>query len=79
MLAFFKYITWIYFLLYIICCMNVSAVQLSVSSSSVYSEQKNNAIAVVDLVQKSVSDITGLGMKDWRHLKMDASDQDGGK
>ncbi|XP_041376810.1 mesenchyme-specific cell surface glycoprotein-like [Gigantopelta aegis] len=40
--------------------------------------QKNNAVAVVDLVTKSITNIYGLGVKDWSKLKMDASDEDGG-
>ncbi|XP_061198120.1 uncharacterized protein LOC133206198 isoform X1 [Saccostrea echinata] len=40
--------------------------------------QENNAIAEVDLVTDSITQIHGLGFKDWKKYKLDPSDSDGG-
>jgi len=41
--------------------------------------QENNAVAVFDMATNTITDIYGLGFKDWSQKKMDASDIDGGK
>jgi len=38
--------------------------------------QENNALAIVDILQKTVVDIVPLGFKDWSNLLIDASDED---
>ncbi|AWB67975.1 alkaline phosphatase [Saccharobesus litoralis] len=38
--------------------------------------QENNAFAVVDLQSKTITDILGLGFKDWGMYELDASDKD---
>ncbi|XP_061188897.1 mesenchyme-specific cell surface glycoprotein-like [Saccostrea echinata] len=40
--------------------------------------QENNAIAEVDLETENITAIHGLGFKDWRNSKLDASDKDNG-
>jgi hypothetical protein len=40
--------------------------------------QENNALAIVDLTTNTLSNIIGLGFKDWGSLLLDASDRDGG-
>lgn len=40
--------------------------------------QENNAIAVLDLETENITSIHGLGFKDWKNSKLDASDRDGG-
>jgi hypothetical protein len=40
--------------------------------------QENNALAIVDLTTNTLSNIIGLGFKDWESLLLDASDRDGG-
>ncbi|XP_062619483.1 uncharacterized protein LOC134281037 isoform X2 [Saccostrea cucullata] len=40
--------------------------------------QENNAIAEVDLLTDSITQIHGLGFKDWKNYKLDPSDSDGG-
>ena len=41
--------------------------------------QENNAIAEIDMVTETISEIRGLGFKDWKQYKLDPSDSDGGK
>uniref|UniRef100_K1S4P3 Mesenchyme-specific cell surface glycoprotein n=1 Tax=Magallana gigas TaxID=29159 RepID=K1S4P3_MAGGI len=40
--------------------------------------QENNAIAEVDMVLETITDLRGLGFKDWAKYKLDPSDEDGG-
>ncbi|XP_052712342.1 uncharacterized protein LOC128186563 isoform X2 [Crassostrea angulata] len=40
--------------------------------------QENNAIAEVDMVLETITDLRGLGFKDWTKYKLDPSDEDGG-
>nr|XP_022337780.1 uncharacterized protein LOC111133576 isoform X2 [Crassostrea virginica] len=40
--------------------------------------QENNAIAEIDMVTETISEIRGLGFKDWKQYKLDPSDNDGG-
>nr|XP_022345718.1 uncharacterized protein LOC111138165 isoform X2 [Crassostrea virginica] len=40
--------------------------------------QENNAIAEIDMVTETISEIRGLGFKDWKQYKLDPSDSDGG-
>ncbi|XP_046585250.1 mesenchyme-specific cell surface glycoprotein-like [Haliotis rubra] len=40
--------------------------------------QRTNAVAVLDVRSGNIVSIRGLGLKTWRNLFMDASDQDGG-
>ncbi|XP_061188899.1 uncharacterized protein LOC133197075 [Saccostrea echinata] len=40
--------------------------------------QENNAIAEIDLETENITAIHGLGFKDWRNSKLDASDKDNG-
>ncbi|XP_048764885.2 uncharacterized protein LOC125672707 isoform X2 [Ostrea edulis] len=40
--------------------------------------QENNAIAEVDLVREKITNLRGLGFKDWKKYKLDPSDSDGG-
>lgn len=40
--------------------------------------QENNAVAEVDLLTDSITQIHGLGFKDWKNYKLDPSDSDGG-
>jgi hypothetical protein len=40
--------------------------------------QENNALAIVDLTTNTLSNVIGLGFKDWGSLLLDASDKDGG-
>lgn len=41
--------------------------------------QENNAVAVLDIATATITDIYGLGFKDWGNLTMDPSDRDNGK
>jgi len=41
--------------------------------------QENNAIAVFDMATNTITDIFGLGYKDWSQFTMDASDKDDSK
>ncbi|XP_046549456.1 LOW QUALITY PROTEIN: mesenchyme-specific cell surface glycoprotein-like [Haliotis rubra] len=40
--------------------------------------QENNAVATVDLETQTISEVYGLGYKNWSSLKLDPSDKDGG-
>ncbi|XP_071089753.1 mesenchyme-specific cell surface glycoprotein-like [Haliotis cracherodii] len=40
--------------------------------------QENNAVATVDLETQTISEVYGLGYKNWSSLKLDPSDRDGG-
>ncbi|XP_046549457.1 mesenchyme-specific cell surface glycoprotein-like [Haliotis rubra] len=40
--------------------------------------QENNAVATVDLETETISEVYGLGYKNWTSLKLDPSDRDGG-
>ncbi|WP_371195119.1 choice-of-anchor I family protein [Glaciecola sp. SC05] len=40
--------------------------------------QENNALAIVDLTTNTLSNVIGLGFKDWGSLLLDPSDRDGG-
>ncbi|XP_046549458.1 mesenchyme-specific cell surface glycoprotein-like [Haliotis rubra] len=40
--------------------------------------QENNAVATVDLETRTISEVYGLGYKNWSSLKLDPSDRDGG-
>lgn len=40
--------------------------------------QENNAIAEVDMVFETITELRGLGFKDWKNYKLDPSDSDGG-
>ncbi|MBT1452372.1 choice-of-anchor I family protein [Glaciecola sp. XM2] len=40
--------------------------------------QENNALAIVDLTTNTLSNVIGLGFKDWGSLTLDASDRDSG-
>jgi len=54
---------------------------VTISGDKAYvSLQENNAIAVVDLVTKQITDIFSAGLKDWGFgdLQVDTSDKDGG-
>ena len=48
------------------------------SKQAFISIQENNAIAIVDLTNNSLTEIKGLGFKDWSKLTIDTSDKDGG-
>lgn len=39
--------------------------------------QENNALAIVDLENKVITDVVGLGFKDWSKYKIDVSNKDG--
>jgi hypothetical protein len=41
--------------------------------------QENNAIAEIDLVRETITNVRGLGFKDWKKYKIDPSDSDGGR
>ena len=45
--------------------------------SMLFFYQENNAVAVVDLQTNNITDIRGLGFKQWGEL--DPSNRDGGK
>ncbi len=49
------------------------------SKTAFIAMQENNALAVLDIASATITDIHGLGMKDWKGqgLKLDASDKDG--
>ncbi|XP_071091434.1 mesenchyme-specific cell surface glycoprotein-like [Haliotis cracherodii] len=40
--------------------------------------QENNAVATVDLLTQTISEVYGLGYKNWSYLPLDPSDRDGG-
>lgn len=48
------------------------------SSTAYISLQENNGIAVVNLTTNTLTDIVGLGFKDWSQFQIDASDKDEG-
>lgn len=48
------------------------------SKTAFVSLQENNGLVIVDLEAMEISDIKGLGFKDWSPLSLDASDKDGG-
>jgi len=47
------------------------------STTAFVAAQENNAMLVVDLEQGAVTNVFGLGLKDWSSLTFDASDKDG--
>ena len=54
-------------------------VAISADSQTAYvSLQENNGLAIVDLTNNTISDVRGLGNKDWSEYLIDASDKDGG-